>query len=374
MIKRRVSNPQPEHSDYPVGYGRPPSEHRFKPGRSGNPNGRSKKIKTELGSSPEWGTSTFASGRVLYEEVTVTQNGKSKKMPMIEAVHRRRAADALKGGNRLLQREVIAAADAHEQRIVQADIALYFEYKRKKIDGQKVIEQARQAGRAEPFLLPHPDDIIIDDEMMTYRVDGPNCQTTLALERWQVQLRDHLALRYVYQMRFPSLIHPVNPDGHKTYGEGAKVMNEGLCPRLRWGEPGFRKATQAHGAKGFRFIERDMTECLLALRKTWREEPELEPLRKDKRYARMVNNLLQFRTRSQERRLWQFCQKQARSALSLVFGPQLVASVPVQAGLQSHAERETEYQRLLASVPSDIAARAKTLATQLSDILHHVEP
>lgn len=31
--------------DYKVGYGRPPEEHRFKPGRSGNPKGRAKGAK-----------------------------------------------------------------------------------------------------------------------------------------------------------------------------------------------------------------------------------------------------------------------------------------------------------------------------------------
>ena len=42
MTKRKASAP----SDYPVGYGRPPKETRFQPGKSGNPAGRRKGSRT----------------------------------------------------------------------------------------------------------------------------------------------------------------------------------------------------------------------------------------------------------------------------------------------------------------------------------------
>lgn len=369
MSKRGSNGLRPEPADHPVGYARPPAEHKFKPGRSGNPKGRPRKSKDQQESAIQWGTSSRASGRVLYEEVTVTQGGKATRMPLIEAVHRRRAADALRGGNRLLQREVIAAADAEEKKLLQAEFDLYFEYKRKKVEGQRAIEQARREGKPEPFLLPHPDDIILDDEMMTFRVDGPVCPTTLAIEKWQAQLRDHLALRYVYQMRFPSLLLPVKPDGHKTFGEGARVMNDGLCARLRWDEHGFRKVTEAHKAKGFRFMERDMAESQAALAKTWQTEPALEPLRKQKSYASMVEGLLKFRTRGRERRLWQSYHDRLRWAFETIYGPAYVASMPRRASLKPYAVRAAEDEKLYATVPPDLLEKWRAKMRKIVDAI-----
>jgi hypothetical protein len=38
--------PEDNHSSYPVGYGKPPKRTQFKPGKSGNPNGRPRKSTT----------------------------------------------------------------------------------------------------------------------------------------------------------------------------------------------------------------------------------------------------------------------------------------------------------------------------------------
>ncbi len=74
MAERRRKSP-PE-GDYEVGYGRPPKRSRFKPGQSGNPKGRPrgrKNIHTIL-------------EETLFRLVTITENGRKRKVPAIEAL------------------------------------------------------------------------------------------------------------------------------------------------------------------------------------------------------------------------------------------------------------------------------------------------
>jgi len=89
--------------DYEVGYGKPPRNSRFKPGRSGNPDGRprgSRGLRTELRSE-------------LGELMTVTENGKSRRMPKRRVVIKALLAKALKGD--------VRAAEKILQLIVQAE-------------------------------------------------------------------------------------------------------------------------------------------------------------------------------------------------------------------------------------------------------------
>jgi len=75
---------------YEVGYGKPPVATRFQKGQSGNPSGRPKKIPQLL--DP---------GRVLEaidnEEITVTDNGKRKRMTKAEIHFRQLFARAIRG-------------------------------------------------------------------------------------------------------------------------------------------------------------------------------------------------------------------------------------------------------------------------------------
>ena len=70
-----------------VGYGRPPAQHRFKPGQSGNPKGRPKGAKNE---------STIWLDR-LYRKISIRENGTLHKIPVLEAILLRFIESALKG-------------------------------------------------------------------------------------------------------------------------------------------------------------------------------------------------------------------------------------------------------------------------------------
>uniref|UniRef100_UPI003B51DF32 DUF5681 domain-containing protein n=1 Tax=Roseovarius indicus TaxID=540747 RepID=UPI003B51DF32 len=80
--------------NYKVGYGRPPKETQFKPGKSGNPKGRprrAKNIDTMLRDA-------------LMEMIEVTENGKRKRLTKIEALFTKCLNGALKGDQRAIDR------------------------------------------------------------------------------------------------------------------------------------------------------------------------------------------------------------------------------------------------------------------------------
>jgi hypothetical protein len=78
---------KPRSKPYKVGKGRPPVATRWKPGQSGNPKGRPKGARN---------VSAVLSD-VLRQSVAVTENGKTRRMPVIEAMIRRLVNDALRG-------------------------------------------------------------------------------------------------------------------------------------------------------------------------------------------------------------------------------------------------------------------------------------
>jgi Family of unknown function (DUF5681) len=71
--------------DYVVGYRRPPKASQFMPGKSGNPKGRPK------GSRPVGAVLQD----IIRQKVAVTENGKTRRIPVIEVMFRRLANDAM---------------------------------------------------------------------------------------------------------------------------------------------------------------------------------------------------------------------------------------------------------------------------------------
>jgi hypothetical protein len=73
-----------------VGYGKPPRDHQFKPGKSGNPKGRKKGVKNEATILRE----------LLQQKVALNDRGKRRKIMLLEAVLRRIIDDCLKGNTK----------------------------------------------------------------------------------------------------------------------------------------------------------------------------------------------------------------------------------------------------------------------------------
>ena len=73
-----------------VGYGRPPKEHQFKPGQSGNPRGRRKNTKNYATIVEE----------ILQRKLSITDRGKARIVPLIEAMLLKFAEVALRGNHK----------------------------------------------------------------------------------------------------------------------------------------------------------------------------------------------------------------------------------------------------------------------------------
>jgi hypothetical protein len=83
-----------QHSrDYKVGKGHPPLTTRWKPGQSGNPKGRPK------GSRPVGAVLQD----IIQQKVSVTESGKTRRVPALEVMLRRLANDAMRSDQRAIK-------------------------------------------------------------------------------------------------------------------------------------------------------------------------------------------------------------------------------------------------------------------------------
>jgi len=85
--------PSDKELDYEVGYGRPPRQTRFEPGRSGNPRGRPNRSKN---------LATLVS-EALREPVIVTENGRRRKVSKRQAVIKQLVNRSARGDLKAMQ-------------------------------------------------------------------------------------------------------------------------------------------------------------------------------------------------------------------------------------------------------------------------------
>src|SRR5665213_1175596 len=88
MPKRKSSKPA-----YIVGYRRPPKATQFKPGESGNRKGRMKGSRL-VGSVLQ---------DIIQQKVSVTESGKTRRIPALEVIIRRLANDAMRSDPRAIK-------------------------------------------------------------------------------------------------------------------------------------------------------------------------------------------------------------------------------------------------------------------------------
>ena len=157
-------------------YRKPPVEHQFKKGKSGNPNGRPKKKAGRSGFSALGGGIADRLGAMALDEatrpVTVREGDKVSEIPAMQALFRtmfRAAAQGdIKAGRQLL--EVIARAEEGRAGAALELLERAVQYKE---TYAPAFDSYEREGRDPPEIYPHPDDVIINAATGEVTIDGP---------------------------------------------------------------------------------------------------------------------------------------------------------------------------------------------------------
>jgi hypothetical protein len=229
-----MSDDDDDEPDYEVGYRKPPVEHRFKKGRSGNPAGRPRNAKTRFGGHPMDSCSQEAWLDEAKKVVTVTINGRRVRRTMGQLAIQRAFADAAAGkptAMRVVAQKMSEAVRLRRERWIEDIDVTGLLHRRATAE----LQERLAAGEVDPVVLPHPDDFVFNRETGTVDIVGPT------------DLEQHKAAMVLVRSCLPlvAMLNSVrfaradDPDRARIIDE-LQDLNSSLPPRLQqWPTPQF---------------------------------------------------------------------------------------------------------------------------------------
>jgi hypothetical protein len=242
-----------------TGYGKPPKEHQFKKGeRSPNPGGRPRSSPRDLSfsSQPTLGVAR----QIANKKIPVQDGGIAKEVSGYEVLISKIFTHGVKGNARYagIMLDLIRTAEQAHAREVRERNEYWSTYQSV---ARQAIAEVRANGEAEPAVLPHPDDIIIDWENGP-RFIGPFDKAELKQFQETQRLRDVLLMQDVLDQRSTIRLDGTplkEPRGALLF---AMVLDKGLPPRLRISDADIRTKQRP-------FERLTKRELLKTLRREW---------------------------------------------------------------------------------------------------------
>lgn len=159
--------------EYDVGYGKPPTQTRFKTGRSGNPKGRPK----GAGSKHKRLVAYLQPTREIileeaYAPVAMREGDRVVQVAAIRAVMKATIKAAVTGGQ-MAQRTLLQFTQQNENQVAEERRETFQSFMQWKAEREMDLKKCRAAGLPEPDFVPHPDDIYLDWDTFGVEVRGP---------------------------------------------------------------------------------------------------------------------------------------------------------------------------------------------------------
>lgn len=174
-MKRRDGEPPRDADNEDVGYGKPPRRTQYKPGQSGNPNGRPPGARSKhkkLVEAMDQPTRAMFMAE-MQRPIAVTSGGKKVTMPTIQMITRALAKTAAEGGQQAQRTALMLELELEREAAAQNAECVRLARELKDLSYEVIARYRARGLPPPPELLPHPDDIFIDELRQRVEIRGP---------------------------------------------------------------------------------------------------------------------------------------------------------------------------------------------------------